>query len=413
MAPAGGVCFQSHAGKQLASEEPSGKLMLNDSQVVAIRKRFPVLANKIYLNSCSQGALSDAVEDGVREYVASWHEHGSPWDIWVAQYEAARAQFAGLIGATADEVAVLPYASAGINSVASALNFEQRKKVVLGEFEFPTMGHIWLAQRGRGAHVEFVSAVGDHIPTAGYERAIDRNTLIVPVTGVCFMNGFRSAVADIVRLARANGALVMLDDYQDCGTRPVNVRDADLDFYVTGTLKYLLGPPGLAFLYVRRELVESLQPTITGWFAQAEPFAFDVKQLNRAASARRFEAGSPPVPNIYAAMRGIGLLQEIGLENISTHIANLVRVLLTGIQKLGVRAKTPPDSVGPLCVLQCGDADALVQKLSASGIVCSSRRDGLRLSFHVYNTLGDVRRVLQVLEENLNLLSTRVTLSAA
>ena len=385
--------------------------MLNDAQVLAIRKRFPVFANKIYLNSCSQGALSNEVEDGLREYVASWHEHGSPWDTWVEQYEVARSQFAGLIGAAADEIAILPYASAGINSVASALSFAQRKKVVLGEFEFPTMGHIWLAQQKRGAQVEFVQAVGDRIPTAGYERAIDRNTLIVPITGICFMNGFRSAVGDIVRLARANGALVMLDDYQDCGTRPVNVRAADLDFYVTGTLKYLLGPPGLAFLYVRRELVESLEPTITGWFAQAEPFAFEVKRLDLARSARRFEAGSPPVPNIYAAMRGIGLLREIGLENISAHTANLVRALLSGAQKLGIRAKTPADSVGPLCVLQCRDAGALVRKLSDSGIVCSSRHDGLRVSFHVYNTLSDVERILRVLEGNPELLSTTATSS--
>src|SRR5262249_54086763 len=154
--------------------------MLNATQIEAIRKRFPVFAHKIYLNSCSQGALSDAVEGGLREYVASWHQHGSPWDIWVEQYEAARAQFAGLIGATADEIAILPYASAGINSVASALSFDKRKKVVLGEFEFPTMGHIWLAQQERGAQIEFVGAVGDGIPTPGYERAIDHDTLIIP-----------------------------------------------------------------------------------------------------------------------------------------------------------------------------------------------------------------------------------------
>jgi selenocysteine lyase/cysteine desulfurase len=339
--------------------------MLNSSQVLAVRSRFPVLASKIYLNSCSQGALSDAVEDGFREYIASWHAHGSPWDIWVERYEAARSQFATFIGATAGEVAVVPYASAGINSVASALTFDQRKKIVLGEFEFPTMGHIWLAQQKRGAKVEFVSAVGDRIPTAGYERAIDRNTLIVPVTGICFMNGFRSAVREIVQLAHANGALVMLDDYQDCGTRRVNVRSADLDFYVTGTLKYLLGPPGLA------------------------------------------------VPNIYAAMRGISLLQEIGLDNVSEHIAGLVRALMMGAHKLGLRAKTPADSVGPLCVLQCKDAGALVQKLSANGIVCSSRHDGLRLSFHVYNTLDDVASVLHVLERNLDLLVIDTTTMSA
>src|SRR5713101_9007142 len=174
--------------------------MLTNSQVLSIRSRFPVFANKIYLNSCSQGALSDAVEDGLREYVASWHEHGSPWDIWVERYEAARSQFAGFIGATADEVAIVPCASAGINSVASALTFDRRKKVVMGEFEFPTMGHIWLAQQKRGAQIEFVSAVGNRIPVVNYEHAIDDNTLIVPVTGVCFMNGFRSPVNEVAKL---------------------------------------------------------------------------------------------------------------------------------------------------------------------------------------------------------------------
>jgi len=383
--------------------------MLTNSQVLAIRSRFPVFANKIYLNSCSQGALSDTVEDGLREYIASWHEHGSPWDLWVERYEAARAQFARFIGATPDEVAIVPYVSAGINSVASALTFDGRKKVVLGEFEFPTMGHIWLAQQKRGALVEFVPASGEVIPLEGYERAIDHKTLIVPITGICFRNGFRSAVKEIVQLAHANGALAMLDDYQDCGTRPVNVRDANLDFYVTGTLKYLLGPPGLAFLYVRKELIESLHPSITGWFAQTNPFAFDVKTLDLSPSARRFEAGSPPIPNIYAAMRGIELLQEIGLDNVAAHIAELVRALLAGAQKLELRAKTPADSVGPLCVLQCKDAPALVQKLGASAIVCSNRHDGLRLSFHVYNTQNDVQSVLEVLERNLDLLETGAT----
>ena len=387
--------------------------MLSSREVSTIRARFPIFQKKVYLNSCSQGALSHAVEEGIQEYITSWHEHGSPWEIWVEQYEAARTQFARFIGATADEVAIVPYASAGINSIASALSFDRRKKVVMGEFEFPTMGHIWLAQRKRGAQIEFVSAVGNRIPVVNYERAIDDNTLIVPVTGVCFMNGFRSPVNEVAQLAHANGALVMLDDYQDCGTRPVSVSATDVDFYVTGTLKYLLGPPGLAFLYVRKELIESLQPTITGWFAQANPFAFDVKRLDPSPSARRFEAGSPPVPNIYAAMKGIELLQEIGLDNVATHIASLVHALLAGVQKLDIQAKTLPDSVGPLVVLRCTDAGAMVAKLVANNIVCSSRHDGLRLSFHLYNTLDDVEVVLRVLEQNLDMLVTGSTTVSA
>ena len=110
------------------------------------------------------------------------------------------------------------------------------------------------------------------------------------------------------------GALVFLDDYQDCGTRPVNVKALDVDFYVTGTLKYLLACSGVAFLYVRKSLIPSLVPTISGWFAQTEPFAFDVKHLDRLPNARRFEAGTPPIPNLYAASAGIALLQEIGLR---------------------------------------------------------------------------------------------------
>ncbi len=226
----------------------------------------------------------------------SWHEQGSPWELWVDQYEAARTAFAQFINASPDEVAIVTSASAGINSIASALNFRERRKVVMGEFEFPTMGHVWLAQRARGADVQFVKAEGNRIPAASYEKAIDRDTLIVPLTHVCFKNGFRSERKAITQIAHSAGALVMLDDYQDSGTRPIDVKAMDLDFYVTGTLKYLLGPPGLAFLYVRKDLISSLVPTVTGWFAQANPFAFDPQNIDLSPTARRFESGSPSVP---------------------------------------------------------------------------------------------------------------------
>ena len=249
--------------------------MLTDKEILGIRSRFSIFQRKIYLNTCSQGALSDAVQAGMEEYIASWHEHGSPWETWVNQYEAARTAFAQFINASPDEVAIVTSASAGINGVASALNFRERKRVVMGEFEFPTMGHVWLAQRARGAEVHFVGAEENCIPAANYEKMIDRNTCIVPLTHVCFKNGFRSQVSAITQIAHGSGALVMLDDYQDCGTRPVDVKAMDLDFFVTGTLKYLLGPPGLAFMYVRKELISSLVPTVTGWFAQTNPFAYD------------------------------------------------------------------------------------------------------------------------------------------
>jgi len=378
--------------------------MLTDKQILQIRSRFSIFQRKIYLNTCSQGALSDAVQTGLEDYIASWHKEGSPWETWMDRYEAARTTFARFINASPDEVAIVTSASAGINGVASALNFRERKKVVMGEFEFPTMGHIWLAQRVRGAEVQFVSAEGNCIPAANYEKMVDRNTLIVPLTHVCFKNGFRSEVNAISQIAHDAGALVMLDNYQDCGTRPVDVKAMDLDFFVTGTLKYLLGPPGLAFMYVRKELISSLVPTVTGWFAQTNPFAFDPQTIDLSPTARRFESGSPSVPNVYAAMPGFELLREIGMENVASHIKKLTQSLLSCARDLGICSKTPADSAGPLVVLQCKDSTVLVQRLGESNIVASNRHDGLRISFHVYNTMDDVQAVAEVLKKNIDLM---------
>lgn len=378
--------------------------MLTDTQILQIRSRFNIFKHKIYLNSCSQGPLSDAVRAGLEDFMASWHEQGSPWELWVNQYEAARTAFAQFINASPDEVAIVTSVSAGINGVASALNFRERNKVVMGEFEFPTMGHVWLGQRVRGAEVHFVSAEDNRIPASNYEKMVDRKTLIVPLTHVCFKNGFRSEVNAVTQIAHRCGALVMLDDYQDCGTRPIDVKALDLDFFVTGTLKYLLGPPGLAFMYVRKELISSLVPTVTGWFAQANPFAYDPKLFDLSPTARRFESGSPSVPNVYAALPGFQLLREISLENVSTHIKKLAQSLLSCAHDLGIRAKTPADSAGPLVVLQSRDSPSLVQKLAESNIVASNRHDGLRISFHVYNTLDDVKAVVDVLKKNIDLM---------
>jgi selenocysteine lyase/cysteine desulfurase len=378
--------------------------MLTDRQVQEIRSRFSIFQRKIYLNTCSQGALSDAVQAGIEDYIATWHDQGSPWETWMDRYEEARTAFAQFINAGPNEVAIVTSASAGINGVASALNFRERKKVLMGEFEFPTMGHIWLAQRVRGAEVLFVTADGDRIPAANYEKMVDRNTLIVPLTHVCFKNGFRSDVSAVTQIAHGSGALVMLDNYQDCGTRPVDVKAMDLDFFVTGTLKYLLGPPGLAFMYVRKELISSLVPTVTGWFAQTNPFAFDPQHIDLSATARRFESGSPSVPNVYAAVPGFQLLQEIGMENVAEHIKRLAQSLLSCARDLGIRAKTPADSVGPLVVLQCKDSTLLVQKLAERDIVASNRHDGLRISFHVYNTMDDVQAVVDFLKKNIGLM---------
>jgi len=376
--------------------------MLTDEQISELRSHFPILREKTYLYNCSQGALCDAVEGGMQKYATSWRTSAAPWEEWMEAYEGLRGAFARFINAQPDEVAIVTSASAGINPIANALQFDRRNKVVMSEYEFPTMGQIWLAQRPRGAEIQFLEGVNDTVPTECYERAIDKSTRIVPLTHVSFVNGFRSDVAAIAKIAHAQGALLFLDGYQDCGTRPIDVKALDVDFFVTGTLKYLLGPPGLGFLYVRRELIETLTPTMTSWMAQRDPFLFNPQCLDPSPDARRFESGSPPIPNIYLAHPALDLLSGIGMDNVAAQIERLTAAFLKGVRELRLHSKTPSSSVGPLVVLRSKDAAAMLAKLTARGIAVSTRRDGVRFAFHVYNTLEDVNVALTALEDTLD-----------
>lgn len=361
------------------------------------RKHFPILREKVYLNSCSQGALSDAVEEALSTFTQSWQRHGSPWNLWVDVQEELRAEFALMIGAGADEVAVTFSASSAIASVASALDYQCRPDVLLGEFEFPTMSHIWLAQVARGARIGWVPAHGGTNKPEDYRTRADGRTLIIPATHVCFRNGFRNDAAGIAQAAHEAGAFFMLDDYQSCGTRPVDVRALAADFYVAGALKYLLGTAGVAFLYVRRELIEHLQPANTGWFAQVNPFAFDSRHHRLAPTAARFQSGTPAVAPVYAALAGIRLLRNLGLDRVERRIAELARRFMAGAAAYRWILKTPPDTSGPLVVIKVPAAADIVSKLAEQGIIVSSRDDGLRVSFHAYNTPDDVDATLEAL----------------
>jgi len=180
--------------------------------VEQFRRRFPIFERRCYVNSCSQGALSTDVEDTVRAWLASWHEHGSPWEAWVEIVEQLRTEFAAAIGASREEIAIVPSASAGINAIVSALDFTgPRRTVVLGDFEFPTMAHPWLAAERRGAAVRWARAAGDVLSNDAYAAVVDEGTLIVPATHVCFRNGHRTDIRALTELCHQRGAFVGRD----------------------------------------------------------------------------------------------------------------------------------------------------------------------------------------------------------
>jgi len=376
----------------------------------SIRGRFPIFKRKVYVNSCSQGALSDSVRAAYQRYLDDWDERGAPWEYWVELMEAAREEFAGLIGADGDEVAVTTSVSAGVSALASAFRFDQgRDTIVVSDFEFPTIGQIWHAQELRGARVVHVPAERDGtIPLERFEAAVDERTALVAVTAVCFRNGSRIDVEGVTRLAHQRDASVLLDAYQAVGALPIDVRAMEVDFLAAGVLKYLLGSAGLAFLYCRAEHVKELVPTATGWFADADIFQMDVHDYSPSPTARRFEAGTPPVPNIYAGIAGIRLLREIGVAATAEHVRGLNDLLLEGLDELGARVVTPRDPArrGPLIAVESSDVHALVEALAADEIVTSSRDANLRISPHCYNSTEDIRALLDSLARHRDLLVT-------
>ena len=380
------------------------------ASVADCRSRFPIFERLTYINSCSQGALSDSVRAAYGDYLTGWDERGAPWEYWVERAETARATFARFVGGAPDDVAVTTSLSAGVSPFASAIDFTERPKVVISDFEFPTIGQIWHAQELRGAEVVHVHADGAEIPVERFDEAIDERTAVVSIAAVCYRNGSRLAVEEIAKIARERGALVVLDAYQAIGTYPLDVSELGVDVLAAGVLKYLLGSAGLGFMWTRPGLSERLLPTQTGWFADRNIFEMDITDYSPSPTARRFQSGTPPVPAIYAGIAGLELMEEIGVAETRAHVTALNERLIGGVDELGGVVVTPrdPEKRGALVCVRSTDAPQLVATLGDAGIVTSERDGNLRVSAHAYNTEEDIDEVLVALARHRVLLAQGV-----
>ncbi|HMI73361.1 MAG TPA: aminotransferase class V-fold PLP-dependent enzyme [Steroidobacteraceae bacterium] len=369
----------------------------------ALRKEFPVLQRKTYLNSGSYCALANEVRAAFEAYMEDRLLVGANWDVWVTKNESVRKLTATLLNASPDEIAVTASVSAGLNALASALNFTgPRNKVVVSDFEFPTNAQIWHAQEPRGARVVHVPRAADgYIPAEMFEKAIDEQTQLVAITHVCFRNGAKLDIPGIVRLARAKGAKVLLDCYQSVGSLDIDVKALDVDFAAGGMLKYLLGTAGIGFLYARDACVRSLVPTNSGWFAQAEITAMDITANRPAPNARRFEAGTPPVVNCYAAEAGLKMLLKIGTPAIEKRNYALTRRCMQRLEEIGWPSITPTQDErrGATVAVASLNSAGLSAELMKQDIVTSYRDDNVRASFHFYNNDDDVETFIAAMKE--------------
>ena len=366
----------------------------------ACRKQIPLLASCIPMNNCSQAPQTDITRAAAERYLDSWNRTGMDWDAWMVEVRLAKQAFATLVNASVDEIAVFSSVSEATSAVASALDFTGRRRtVVVTEAEFPTIGHVWLAQERRGARVAWVPVRDGTIDPADYDPLLDEETAVVSACHGSYVNGFTQDLAHLAARAHAHGALLYADAYQTLGTMPVDVKALGVDFLASGTLKFLMGVPGIAFLYVRRELIETLHPSVTGWFGRADPFAFRVKALDWAPSASRFDTGTPPVMNAYIARAGMEIVTGIGADRIRAWHEVLAQRLIDGGRARGLALHGTSDVSRKIATTAfvVDDSHAVEAAMRARGVLPSARGPVIRLAPHYYNSIADVDAALDAL----------------
>ncbi|MDB5858809.1 MAG: aminotransferase, class [Ramlibacter sp.] len=358
------------------------------------RKLFPILENTVQLSSCSQSALSLPVRQAIDDYLDTWLRRGHDWGYWMEQVALARAEFARMIHASADDIAVLGSVSDAASAIASALRFDpDRPEIVTTTLDFPSICHVWLAQQPRGAQTRFVTAQAGGTDTSErVEAAVDGRTALVSVSHACFYDGQIVDIGATGRAARRHGALQFVDAYQSAGSVAIDVRAQDVDILASGAQKYLLGIPGIAFLYVRPELARKLVPTVTGWIGSVNPFAFNPAQLDFADGAARFNTGTPPMVCASAARASMALLNEVGVPAIEDWLGQLSAVAIEEAKRLrlGVASPTAPGAKGANTAIRIANAADIEARMRDAGYVVSARNDVIRVAPHFYNDADDV-----------------------
>ena len=364
------------------------------------RAEFPILEDRVYLNSCSLGALSRRSMGLLGEYQELWNAMGaSAWyELWLGRIAELRGHVARLLSARDAEVALAPSVSAALASVASAVDYRRRNRVVVAELDFPTLPYQWLAR----SDVEVVVVPSDDgvgIPAERWADFIDERTAVVATSHVFYSTGYIQDLAPIGEAAHRAGALFVVDGYQSLGQIVVDPRASGADVYVGGPLKWLLGGPGLAYVWVREERIRELEPTVVSWFGARDQFDFRADRLELRDDAGRFSLGTPAIPTVYTALGGMEIFREIGMEPIAARIAALTADLIARLGGAGfaLRVGADPDRRSGIVMVRHSDSAAAVAALAAERIIVDRRGEYVRISPHFYNTADENARCVELL----------------
>ena len=365
----------------------------------ALRHEFQILERKTYLNSCSLGALSRRSERYLTDFVDRWHDMGaSAWyRHWLGRVEELRGRVSAFLGATPRELALLPSTSAALAAITESVPPKGRNRVVCTELDFPTLAYQWTVK----PEIEMVilrSPDGIGIDPEQFAQVVDERTLFLATSHVFFATGYEQDLNALSKIAQNAGAYSLIDGYQGAGQTNLLLPTTGIDFYTTGPLKWLIGGPGLSYLYVRDELVSELEPRLTSWFATKRQFDFDLEGFEYRDDARRFELGTPALPTIHTALGGQEIIDEVGMEAIIARNTMLTDHLIAAAEAAGMRLTlADADHRTFIVMIQHDDPSGAVKHLAANDIIVDHRPGHIRVSPHFYNTTEEIDLCVETL----------------
>jgi len=368
---------------------------------------FPWTADTIYLNNASIGPIPERTRRALDEFTAKrTAPHLLPDRELFGGLAAARLGVAQLINADPSEIALATNTGFGLHLAARALPLKAGDTVLLSDKEFPANVYPWLLLREQGIKVEMARCRSEGWPDEErlLERLRDPSIRVLAVSFVQFSNGYRADLKKLGAACRANGTFLVVDGIQGIGNSVLDVRDTPIDILSCGGQKWLLSPWGSGFVYVRKELIKQLEPTITGWMAFEGTDDFSrLTEYNPTfrSDARRFEMITLPYQDFVGMTTSLGLLLEIGVRDIAEVTRAVHEPVVKWAQENDVRIASPLDErhrSAILCVAPPKPAEAY-HGMKRAHVVCSLREGAIRLSPHCYNTMEEMEKVIEVLDD--------------
>jgi kynureninase len=373
------------------------------------RDEFPILSQTTYMVSNSLGAMPRGVYDSLKAYADIWASYGvTAWGkIWWDLNGQVGDKIAPLMGAPAGSVLVHPNASIANSILFGGLDFNdtRRNKVVITDMDFPSDVYVlrqWLPDHMQIQMVKTPDGIG--IDTQELLDAIDERTRLVSISHVLFKSAYIMPAKVIVERAHTVGAQVVLNGYHSVGIIPVDVTDMGVDFYIGGVLKWMCGGPGGVFMYVRPDLLASLHPKVTGWFAHQQPFAFDIENFIPRDDIYRLMTGTPDISALYAIQPGIDIISQVGVKNIRQKSLRQTLLLIELANERGYEVISPrqAEQRGGTVTVNPPHAYAVSRELIARKIIVDYREGGgIRISPHFYNSDEEIHLTINTIADIL------------